>query len=620
MNRLLILTVLVLGFGHLKAQTIEIGQSAEQIKTLIEWTTKDHNKPDSYGNRSNSYWTWDVKYYDGQITEVIQCYQDQYLLDFRVVANYCKHYMMEKGKLAYILSQFENISVDKLRDSYSTNYGENKIGELYFSDDYEHYSKIYLANNGIATVEWRKTVISELPSGIQQTVKSKLTTTRQETETKKEKELKEAQTQGELDRKERKFTILVCDDFYDGLALVGIDSEHKVGEMNYGYGKKLFGYINNQGKYVTEPKYEKASSFQDGFALVTTNSRYTNNWEFINTKGENAFNQKFADARNFSEGFAAVRTPNQGYGFIDKSGKPICKLQYEEVGDFKEGFARVKFQGKWGYIDKSGKEVVYPQFTTARDFSNGLALVSQFVNYHFTQYSYIDTNGNIAIKIGERDAPVFASDNSNYDDDKIEIPFCDFHENMAMIRIDRTQGYVGFSGAVFIDKSGKPVIKPKNNNWNCHRFLFYQYIDDFAIAEECGKFGYLNKKGKWEIKPIFDDVGNFHEGLARVKINDNWGFVDKEGNVVINKDILNGNTAIQTGAPFDAVSDFSDGLAIVQTRKKLGYIDKSGNWVIQPELLGAKPFVNGMARVKLPDRKGWNYIDKSGKILFENFQ
>ena len=606
MKRLLILTVLVLGFGYLKAQTIKIGQSAEQIKTLIEWTTKDHNKPDSYGNRSNSYWTWDVKYYDGQITEVIQCYQDQYLLDFRVVANYCKHYMMEKGKLAYILSQFENISVDKLRDSYSTNYGENKIGELYFSDDYEHYSKIYLANNGIATVEWRKTVISELPSGIQQTVKSKLTTTRQETETKKEKEFKEAQSQDELDKKEREFTILVCDDFYDGLALVGIDSEHKAGEMNYGYGKKLFGYINNQGKYVTEPKYEQASSFQDGFALVTTNSRYTNNWEFINTKGENAFNQKFADARSFSEGFAAVRLPNQGYGFIDKSGKPICKPQYEEVGDFKEGFARVKFQGKWGYIDKTGKEVIYPQFTSAYDFSEGVAAVSKFVNYHYTEYGFINNQGEYSFPAGK-------IKNVTY------IIKGDFVNGFALIEgdVNHSLAYgLDYGGLGYISNDGKAKVKGGFRE-------LYNYSDNgLARAQKSvgHKYGFINAKQQWAINPIFDDAGDFIEGLARVKINSNWGFINQSGDVVINKNILNSKTEIQTSAPFDAVSDFSDGLAIVQTRQKLGYIDKSGNWVIQPELLGAKPFVNGIARVKLPDRKGWNYIDKSGKILFENFQ
>lgn len=65
MNKLLLLTFLLFSFGQLKSQIIEIGQNAEQIKRLVEWSTKDHNKPDSYGNYSNARASWDVSYNNG---------------------------------------------------------------------------------------------------------------------------------------------------------------------------------------------------------------------------------------------------------------------------------------------------------------------------------------------------------------------------------------------------------------------------------------------------------------------------------------------------------------------------------------------------------------------------
>jgi hypothetical protein len=135
----------------------------------------------------------------------------------------------------------------------------------------------------------------------------------------------------------------------------------------------------------------------------------------------------------------------------------------------------------------------------------------------------------------------------------------------------------------------------------------------------CGKFGFLDKQGKWAIKPLFADVGNFHEGLAKVKLNENWGFIDPTGTVTINTEILRSKTEIKTSPTYDEVSDFSEGIAFIKTKGKYGYIDKTGNWVVAPELLDARPFKNGMARVKFPDRKGWNFIDKSGKIIFTNF-
>lgn len=598
-------------FSQGKLNPIEIGQPAEQVKAYIEWITEDHNKPDSYGNRSNSKWEWDANYNNGKILNVTQCFQNEYLIDIGVVSNYCKYYIMENDKLAFVISQFENISITKLVKSYTSNYGNNKLGEFYFSDDFEYYSKVYLSDQGLATIERRKTVISELPNVIQQKVQNNLSSTRQNWKNEQEEMVKQKLQSNKLEKKEQMQTIVACEDFSAGLALVGIDSEHLSDDTNFGYGKKLYGFIDNQGNYVIEPKYEKANSFRDGFALVNkTNSDYRNSWEFINTSGENTFNKKFEEARSFSEGLAVVKVENKGYGFINQNGELICKAQYEEVGDFKEGFARVRFQKKWGFIDKTGKETIYPQFTTARDYKDGMALVSQFINYHFTQFSYVNTKGDIAIKLERGETPVFSSDNSNYDKNKMETQFCDFNDGLAILSLSRR---------VYVNKEGKAIIKPKNKNGGCHRFLFYHYVNDLAIAEECGSFGYLNKDGKWEIKPIFDDLGNFHDGLAKVKINDNWGFIDKSGDVVINKDLLNSKNEIQKNAPYDKVSDFSEGIAIVQTRGKIGYIDKSGKWIVEPNLIGAAPFVNGIARVKYSERKGWNYIDKKGNILFPKF-
>ncbi|MBV6477965.1 MAG: hypothetical protein HGGPFJEG_00710 [Ignavibacteria bacterium] len=174
MNRLLFLTVLVLGFGQLKSQTIEIGQDAKEIKQLIQWSTQQRTGFDSYGNSKGNNVTWDVKYNNGLITDVIQCYSNQYLIDFRVSASFCKHYIMEYGQLAYVLTQYEDVSTEQLTEFYENNYGEYKSGKFYFSDDYKHYSKIYLANNGYATVEWRKTEPDELPADIQTKISNKL--------------------------------------------------------------------------------------------------------------------------------------------------------------------------------------------------------------------------------------------------------------------------------------------------------------------------------------------------------------------------------------------------------------------------------------------------------------
>ncbi|MBN2638766.1 MAG: hypothetical protein JXR65_06730 [Bacteroidales bacterium] len=201
MNRLLIFTVLVLGFGQLKSQTIEIGQDAKDVKQLIEWSTRQRTGYDTYGNSKGNNVTWDVNYYNGQITEVIQCWANQYLIDFRMSANFCKYYMMEYGKLAYVLTQYEDVSLEKLETSYDNSYGNMKIGEYYFSDDYKNYSKLYLAKNGYATVEWRETDTDLLPSNIKNSIQAKINQKEEEENKKELARQKEKELQKEIKSK-----------------------------------------------------------------------------------------------------------------------------------------------------------------------------------------------------------------------------------------------------------------------------------------------------------------------------------------------------------------------------------------------------------------------------------
>ena len=54
--------------------------------------------------------------------------------------------------------------------------------------------------------------------------------------------------------------------------------------------------------------------------------------------------------QNYSEGLIPVLKNNK-WGFIDKTGKEIIQLQYDDAGQFKEGLALVN---KGGKTDKDG--------------------------------------------------------------------------------------------------------------------------------------------------------------------------------------------------------------------------------------------------------------------------
>ena len=70
--------------------------------------------------------------------------------------------------------------------------------------------------------------------------------------------------------------------------------------------------------------------------------------------------------------------PKDKWGFIDKSGALAIPTKYEEVGDFSEGLAWVRMNGKCGYINMHGDLVVPPKYDRAYDFWNGMAEVIQY--------------------------------------------------------------------------------------------------------------------------------------------------------------------------------------------------------------------------------------------------
>jgi hypothetical protein len=47
-----------------------------------------------------------------------------------------------------------------------------------------------------------------------------------------------------------------------------------------------------------------------------------------------------------------------------------------------------------------------------------------------------------------------------------------------------------------------------------------------------GKWGYIDVKGSWLIKPVFDSVSSFEDGLAKVYIGDKWGYINRTGKYI----------------------------------------------------------------------------------------
>ena len=78
------------------------------------------------------------------------------------------------------------------------------------------------------------------------------------------------------------------------------------------------------------------------------------------------------------------------------------------------------------------------------------------------------------------------------------------------------------------------------------------------------KCGYKNKNtGRVIIKPKYDNLYDFRDGLASVELDDKWGLIDKNGVEI-------------TPIKYDSVGDFKEGLSGVKLNNKCGFINNNG--------------------------------------------
>ena len=82
-------------------------------------------------------------------------------------------------------------------------------------------------------------------------------------------------------------------------------------------------------------------------------------------------------------------------------------------------------------------------------------------------------------------------------------------------------------GYVMLDASGKQIGKQVYEDTK----LFLE-SDGLAAIKENGKWGYVDKDGKVIIEPQFEEAHSFLNGYAAVKAHGKWGYINEKGKLV----------------------------------------------------------------------------------------
>lgn len=142
-----------------------------------------------------------------------------------------------------------------------------------------------------------------------------------------------------------------------------------------------YGFINKSGKVVIPLEYDFTYSyFSENLVIAfigeTNDNKRIGKYVYLDKKGNQILSLgiKYDNASNFSDGLALV-LKNSKFGFINKSGKEVIAIKYEEAESFKNEISLVKLNSKYGFINKKGEVIIEIKYDNALSFYGEEALV-----------------------------------------------------------------------------------------------------------------------------------------------------------------------------------------------------------------------------------------------------
>ncbi len=381
----------------------------------------------------------------------------------------------------------------------------------------------------------------------------------------------------------------------------------------------------------------------------------------------------------FSNDVAKVKKDGK-WGFVDLYHDMIIPAEFEDVdtnysgpnyGNFEFGLEAVKSKGKWGYINKRGDWVIWPQYDEAFAFAGNIAKVKKggktFIidkknktilsEYNFKYIDQIIEYSPYFILITRQtEKSCYNECNIATTDGKLLSEWMsNYFPGMSLPRNNvyfQRNGYSGNKAELMNNYSGNSMSK-----------------GNVVVFQKNEFFGFIKyEDGKYEVmvRPIFEDYQpEFVNGTNAVRLGDNWGYIDMDGEFIIKPKFQYAQSysesendeaktyAVITGnGYYGAIDDYgkllfkkkniemlmgySDGLfAFYDNKHEIGFLDTKGKVVIKPkfsnydvdsDFLMEHKFKNGLCilgdgnhKVGVIDKKGeWVILPEYDYIVSED--
>lgn len=265
------------------------------------------------------------------------------------------------------------------------------------------------------------------------------------------------------------------------------------------------GYIDKAGNMVIEAKYQSASTFSCGYAVVYD----ANQVRLIKKNGEVQSTPSLSAISSFYYNYSTVYTSDNKCGLLNSKLKyaiePEAGVRFSYMSN--EGLVLKLTEGYYGYVNAKGEQIIAPKYEYALSFVDGVAAV-----YVDGKWGCINTDGQFVIQ-----------------------PTYEFLQPIGNERII----YLINGKFGLLDTQGVVKAQAEYDMVGNLNILSLSYVDsqidlwteNWLPVMKDGKWGYIDKNGNVKLSLQYDAANMFRGGLAVVAQSDRYMVIDSKGNI-----------------------------------------------------------------------------------------
>lgn len=290
------------------------------------------------------------------------------------------------------------------------------------------------------------------------------------------------------------------------------------------------GIIDNVGSVIIDTNYEEiepiSTRFEDGYIVRNEDNKYG----VITYTKTVAVEENYDDIKNVYGGgkYYIVREGNN-WEVIDTEGNKYLAGDYDDIISIAGENAIVENNGNYGVVSiASGENVIDIKYDGVT-YTAG----NKYIVVDNNKYGIVDDTNNVLIdlkysNISYRSSSNFyEGTNEDYTSDLLDSDLNVKLSNVIVSEVNETKGY----------------IKVRDNDtYKYYNFRFEEKTSQeilngntiFLSRNEEGKYGFVDKNGNVVVNYIYDDAREQNDyGYASVKQDGLWGSIDSQGQVAV---------------------------------------------------------------------------------------